>query len=188
MRIALGAKQKLDFVNGTRYDYMVTSWILNSISKDLIDDFIYTMSSRDLWCEITERFGKSNENSSVSLYFTHLKRLWDKLGSIELLMGLSESFNSVRDQILVLDPLPSINRTYSMAPKHDSQKEVLSKRKSESNETVVAFNQSQKEKQKTYDLKKGHCSHCNMDDHFRDTCFKLIGYSDWFKNRIKIAG
>lgn len=63
MRIALGVKQKLRFVDATipmpskdneffeqwkRFDYMVTSWILNSISKDLVDGFIYTVSLRDL--------------------------------------------------------------------------------------------------------------------------------------------
>ena len=57
IRIALGAKMKLGFVEGTtsapskdsegyeqwkRCDFMVTSWILNSISKELVDGFIYT--------------------------------------------------------------------------------------------------------------------------------------------------
>lgn len=75
MRIALGAKQKLGFIDDVvlmpskdnefflkwkRCDYMVTSWILNSISKGLVDGFIYKASLKDLWCEITERFGESN--------------------------------------------------------------------------------------------------------------------------------
>ncbi|KAG8642657.1 hypothetical protein MANES_12G107750v8 [Manihot esculenta] len=191
MRTTLGTKQKLGFVDGT---------VLMPISKDLIDCFIYM------------RFGESNENSPVSLYFTRLKRLWDELGSIEVLplcsygaskamddmnnrnrliqflMNLNESFNYVRDQILVLDPLPSINRVYSMALKYESQKEVLSKKNHDSNETLVLFNQSQNGKQKKYDPKKGHYSHCNMDSHVRDICFKLIGYPDWFKNKTKIGG
>ena len=43
-----------------RCDFMVTSWILNSISKELVDGFIYTASARDLWQEICERFGECN--------------------------------------------------------------------------------------------------------------------------------
>ncbi|KAG8660953.1 hypothetical protein MANES_02G207050v8 [Manihot esculenta] len=213
MRIALRAMHKLGFIDGTipmpnkdneffeqwkRCDYMVTSWILNSILKDLVDSFIYTVSSRDLQISLI-----SQENFPVLVYFIHLKRLWDELGSIEVLppcscgaskaiddmnnrnrlmqflMELNEIFDPVRDQILVLNPLPSMNRAYSMALKHESQKEILIKRKLESIENL-------KGKQKKYDLKKGHCSHCNMDGHVRDTYFKLIGYPNWFKNKTKI--
>ena len=42
-------------------DYMVTSWLLNSISKDLVDAFICINNVRQLWHEIDDRFGKSNE-------------------------------------------------------------------------------------------------------------------------------
>lgn len=67
MKIALGAKMKLGFVNGkipipdeeslefetwTRVNYMVTSWILNSISKEIVDGFLYTTTAKELWDEI----------------------------------------------------------------------------------------------------------------------------------------
>ena len=65
MKIALGAKNKLNFVDGTppemdspRYttwkksDCMVMSWLLNSISKDIAESFVYSNSSKDLWEEI----------------------------------------------------------------------------------------------------------------------------------------
>ena len=75
MRIAMGAKLKLGFIDGRiqkpeegtdefdrwiRVDYMVTSWILNSIAKDIVEAFIYTTSAKELWEEIAERFGESN--------------------------------------------------------------------------------------------------------------------------------
>ena len=64
VQIALGAKTKLSFINGTptlsevdsphfsnwkKADYMVLSWLLNSISKDISESFIYASSSQDLW-------------------------------------------------------------------------------------------------------------------------------------------
>ncbi|KAL0325488.1 UNVERIFIED_CONTAM: hypothetical protein Sradi_5118100 [Sesamum radiatum] len=75
MRIALGAKMKLGFITGKcvrpdensddfekwmRVDCMVTSWLLNSISKDIVDAFLYTASAHDLWTELEQRFGECN--------------------------------------------------------------------------------------------------------------------------------
>ncbi|KAL0440064.1 UNVERIFIED_CONTAM: hypothetical protein Slati_2489400 [Sesamum latifolium] len=63
VKIALGANMKLSFINGKserpsedskdfeqwqRADYMVTSWIINSISKDIAKAFLYTISAREL--------------------------------------------------------------------------------------------------------------------------------------------
>ncbi|KAB1117854.1 hypothetical protein F6X68_33165, partial [Micromonospora sp. AMSO12t] len=63
MKIALGTKNKLGFIDGKleipsensgnfeqwkRVDCMIISWILNSISKDIVDAFLYTTSAREL--------------------------------------------------------------------------------------------------------------------------------------------
>ena len=74
---------------------MVLSWLLNSISKDISESFIYVDSSRDLWLEVETRFGESNSpaiyqihreintslqgNLSTTQYYSKLKRLWDEL-------------------------------------------------------------------------------------------------------------
>ncbi|XP_043809629.1 uncharacterized protein LOC122722589 [Manihot esculenta] len=245
IRIALGAKQKLEFIEGTvtvpdkesdsyeqwkRCDFMVTSWILNSISRELVDGFIYTASARDLWLEITERFGECNgtmiyelrrkislisqDNASASVYFTKLKGLWDELGSMEtlppctcgaskaidelnnrnrlmqFLMGLNDAYGTVRDQILGMDPLPSVNKAYSMVLKFESQKDILGSINGNT-EPLVLMNRTQKQyqgRQKRPDQKKGHCSYCDMDGHVREGCFKLIGYPEWFKTKTKNNG
>ncbi|KAJ8756043.1 hypothetical protein K2173_024590 [Erythroxylum novogranatense] len=113
MRIALGAKLKLDFITGKcdrpqedspdydrwcRVDFMVTSWILNAISKDIVESFLYAVSARDLWKDLERRYGECNgpllyqlkrEISSISQgdlcisrYFTKLKSLWDELNCL----------------------------------------------------------------------------------------------------------
>ena len=75
MQITLRAKTKLSFIDGTstppegdapqfanwkKADCLVLSWLLNSISKDISESFIYASSSRDLWLKIESRFGESN--------------------------------------------------------------------------------------------------------------------------------
>lgn len=65
MKIPLGAKEKLDFVNGKckppanveskeyrlwkKADYMVHSWLLSSISNEMSDNFLYASSAHELW-------------------------------------------------------------------------------------------------------------------------------------------
>ncbi|KAK9135468.1 hypothetical protein Syun_014798 [Stephania yunnanensis] len=179
MMIALGAKTKIGFIDGRcikpdsadpnldrwiKVDYMVTSWILNSISKDIVEAFLYTTSSFDLWNELKERFGECNGpllyqlkrdiasisqgDLSLSQYYTKLKKLWDELSCLvplpvcecgasaalavlecndrlmQFLMGLNDMYDHIRNQILVMDPLPSINKTYSMVLRVEKQKEV----------------------------------------------------------------
>lgn len=76
--------------------------------------------------------------SSVASYYTRLKVLWDELSSynvipsctcgsskellniyqrekvMQFLIGLNERFNSIRSQILLMDPLPTVTRAYSL--------------------------------------------------------------------------
>lgn len=82
--------------------------------------------------------GLTQDNDSVSVYFGKLKTLWDELllydllpdctceklailhdwyqrdCVIQFLMGLNDSFNATGDQIMILDPLPPINKIFSM--------------------------------------------------------------------------
>lgn len=69
---------------------MVTYWLLNSISKDTVDKFLYTCFAKKLWDEIKDRIEESNgsllyqlkreissftyANLNVVVYFTKLKK------------------------------------------------------------------------------------------------------------------
>ncbi|KAL0370492.1 UNVERIFIED_CONTAM: hypothetical protein Sangu_0367300 [Sesamum angustifolium] len=112
---ALAAKMKLDFFDGTMVrptenteefkrwngiDSMVTTWILNTISKELVEAFMYVSSARELWLELQARYGESNSpaiyqlqgdiglitqgNMSITEYYTKLKKLWDELRCVAL--------------------------------------------------------------------------------------------------------
>ncbi|XP_019248832.1 PREDICTED: uncharacterized protein LOC109228111 [Nicotiana attenuata] len=116
--IAISAKNKLEFINGScvepklddkdyplwsRCNDMVTSWLLNSLTKEIGDSVIYSRTAKDLWSSLEHRFGQSSGaklyhlqkeiskiiqgNSSISAYFTTLKRLWDDLDSLNSYLG-----------------------------------------------------------------------------------------------------
>lgn len=77
---------------------MVISWILNTISKDIAEAFIYATSAKDLWDELQKCFGQTNGplifqlkreissfiqgNRFVMVYFTKLKKIWDELSCL----------------------------------------------------------------------------------------------------------
>lgn len=82
------------------------------------------------------------------MYFTKLKKLWDELRVlnpmtvcdcevsimylerenenklIQFLLGLSDLYEHVKNQILILDPLPSVNKAYPMVLRAEKQREV----------------------------------------------------------------
>ncbi|XP_020552465.1 uncharacterized protein LOC110012590 [Sesamum indicum] len=142
-----------------RVDSMVTSWILNAISKKISKAFLYVKTSRQLWLDLKERYGENNGpmvyqlqqaiasiaqgTMSVVDYFNSLSTLWDELEClmptktytcglctcsftriaaeednltklVQFLMGLDDSYDNIRNQILVMDPFPSVNKAYSM--------------------------------------------------------------------------
>ena len=87
-----------EFKKWNRIHSMLTTWILNSISKDIVEAFMYVSSTRDLWMELEARYGESNGpsiyqlqrlirfivqgNKSMTNYYTKLKKLWDKLACL----------------------------------------------------------------------------------------------------------
>ena len=85
-------------------------------------------------------------NMTVTQYYSKLKKLWDEIVYLEpiptclcgaekamgdifeshkiiqFLMGLNEDYDHSRNQILIMDPLPTVNKVYSMILKVEKQR------------------------------------------------------------------
>uniref|UniRef100_A0A803MNF7 Retrotransposon Copia-like N-terminal domain-containing protein n=1 Tax=Chenopodium quinoa TaxID=63459 RepID=A0A803MNF7_CHEQI len=155
IRLALGAKNKLFFIDGScrrpasdspdlqkwiRNDYMVQSWLLNSMDKLISEGFILQQSAQQLYDEILERYGQSNapqlfdlhkklisieqESDSIVQYYSKLKRVWDEIQLLEGFpdcdcgalsqSGLNRNYDAAKTNIISMDPLPTVNRAYYM--------------------------------------------------------------------------
>eukprot|EP00257_Ricinus_communis_P018697 XP_015577483.1 uncharacterized protein LOC8262877 isoform X2 [Ricinus communis] len=96
MKLALGAKDKLGYINGEnaepastakeyklwkKTDCLIAAWILKSISKEHAEGFIYCSFAKDLWEEIQERLGESNGplEYQIQLEINNLKQVCQKL-------------------------------------------------------------------------------------------------------------
>ncbi|KAH0768774.1 hypothetical protein KY290_012755 [Solanum tuberosum] len=148
--IALSAKNKLGFIDGSlvvptditlqksrsRCNDMVLSWLLNSLSKEIVESILYSQSSKVLWSNLEDRFGQVNGaklfqlqkdlnvviqgNSSISAYFTKMKSLWDELDALntfsacscEYVCGGKENSIKAHQDEMLLQFLMGLNDTF----------------------------------------------------------------------------
>ncbi|XP_055835097.1 uncharacterized protein LOC129903569 [Solanum dulcamara] len=147
---------------------MIICWISNALSKDIADSVMSSKTAKELWDSLEQRFGKSNGaklyhlqkeltsliqgNSDIAGYFTKLKRLWDELDGInvivccscqctcdgkakltksledqrliQFLMGLNDVYAQARGNILMMNPLPGMDVAYSLLLQDENQREV----------------------------------------------------------------
>ncbi|KAF7821233.1 uncharacterized protein G2W53_026688 [Senna tora] len=119
------------------------------------------------------------------------KRVSDMMASTKLLqflMSLNPTFDVARTQILNLDPLPTVNKAFSMIVTDEAQREinmVYSGTGDASSAMLAKTNPGKNEganfKRKDLSKKDTYCDHCNANGHTRETCFKIHGFPDWYK-------
>ncbi|XP_022642959.1 uncharacterized protein LOC111242697 [Vigna radiata var. radiata] len=168
----------------------------------------------------------------VSQFFTDLKILWEELESLRpipsctceipcscdlsrislkyreaehvicFLEGLNDSYNTVRTQILLMDPLPNINRVFSLIMQQERQEKqgptetkILAHVNDRSNRWK--FDQNWKNQGRGTGVRgqgrgRGRnpnygkqCSYCNKMNHTVDECYSKHGYPPWYKKEDK---
>ncbi|KAJ9187744.1 hypothetical protein P3X46_003166, partial [Hevea brasiliensis] len=219
MTMALQSKNKVRFIDGTLkiilwIDTAAEVW------KDLKDRFsqgdIFHIS--DLQEEI---YSFRQRDLLVTDYFTQLKTMWDELENfrripnctcagqcecnalttirmyrenhyvIKFLKGLNEQFNTVRSQIMLNDPLPSINRVFSLVVQQERQlmlgniteSKAFVNKSSPSNHQRFAFGKGDDEGNKRYGVHNSNkvCTLCGRLRHTEATCYRKHGFPPGFK-------
>jgi hypothetical protein len=155
----------------------------------------------------------TQNSNSVSSYYTQLKSIWDELSNYRpvplcscgrcmktimdfhqqeytyhFLMGLNDSFSKISGQILLLEPLPPINKVFSLVLQEERQKELSggifqtpqfvgssalmsSKSPAVNNQNVKWFSRKNKPT----------CSQCGVLGHTVEKCYKIHGFPPDFK-------
>ncbi|KAL0355297.1 UNVERIFIED_CONTAM: Copia protein [Sesamum radiatum] len=120
---------------------------------------------------------------------------------VQFLMGLYDSYDPIRNQILLLEPFPSVNKAHSMVLRVERQR-LVNMQTAENSESIAlhtkwnnrrTFGQRRDGQQPTFfdkgnfggkgtvDKRSQTCSNCGRMVHTKDTCFKLFGVPDWYK-------
>ena len=152
------------------------------------------------------------DEKSIGVYFTKLKGVWEELCNfrpncscgkctcggvkdlnsflqneyvMQFLMGLNESFTHTRGQVLLMDPIPPINKVFAMVSQEEKQRSVgidVLGGSDQTNSMIMAVKEDQKRPAKK---DRPLCTHCKMLGHTVDKCFKLHGYPPGYKPKVK---
>ncbi|KAK4381933.1 hypothetical protein Sango_2920400 [Sesamum angolense] len=219
MHFALGARMKLSFIDGgqlvrppagspdldewIRKDYLVITWILNNISKNIVDAFMYVTSARCVWLEFEARYGKSDgpmiynlerEISSISQGDLSVTEYYTKIRSLTptyAIPHLNNVYGNVRSQILVMEPRPDVTKAFSMLL--NVEKELQVQIHMSDTSKALTFHMQHKLEQsmmqpvlnvkpKPYvDKRNLHCEHFQRTGHTKETCSKLLCTLEWYK-------
>ncbi|KAK4392659.1 hypothetical protein Sango_2043700 [Sesamum angolense] len=109
--------------------------------------------------------------------------------------GLHESFDHVRNQILLMEPLPSVNKAYSMVQRVEKQREVHSEvtnsiqnvamqaRENRRNTNFAPrFTQRKKIQAEKQNMFR---EECGKTGHLKSTCFEIHGFPEWYKALVE---
>ncbi|XP_019186565.1 PREDICTED: uncharacterized protein LOC109181268 [Ipomoea nil] len=124
MRIALEVKNKFSFVDGSvacpeesdpkiaawrRSNRLVCSWILKSLNPTIAESIMYFDRASDIWkalnkrcsCTLMARMQKERDNDQV----------------IRFLEGLNDEYETIKSDVLVMDPMPEMEKVLNMTLK-----------------------------------------------------------------------
>lgn len=160
---------------------------------------------------------------SVTSYYTALKTLWNNYRSlkplkcksteslkdlmesdeedllIQFLMGLNEDYSHICNQILILDPLPTVSSAFGMICNCEAQNSILSSGKEDHSSNFVlagaekySFNKENKTVDKGVGDRPGDkkdiiCTYCKKVGHTKDRCHQLANKNS-FCDHCKKSG
>ena len=109
---------------------------------------------------------------------------------MKFLMGVNDSFSQVRTQVLLMDPLSSLNKLYALLIQEEVQRTMINGASTRVESTVLVAKGQNFSSESTSNLNnKGKdrplCTHCGKLGHTIDKCYKLHGFPLGFKFKNK---
>ncbi|GAU40777.1 hypothetical protein TSUD_26570 [Trifolium subterraneum] len=236
------ADEDHDSLAWDRCNTMIMSWISNDVDTEISQSVLWMDTASEIWQDLKERFYQGDVfrisdiqeeiytlkqgDSSISTYYTKMKKLWQELDNfrpipisncvhncaamakskeykdsdqvIRFLKGLNEQYSAVRAQIMLMDPLPTIGKVYSLLVQQERQtvtpideSKILAAsgyqdhggRGQFSHKEYGGRGQSSRGRGsrggKSYTGKgKGKmlCSHCGQTNHIVENCWRKYGF------------
>ncbi|XP_047174734.1 uncharacterized protein LOC124842320 [Vigna umbellata] len=222
LKRALLSKNKIKFIDGSikktprndtlfdaweRCDTMVLSWIIKTLSPQITDSVIYVDNAKICGKKLKKYFLKetilrfqiyyriyislNRESEIVTLKYREVEHV------ICFRKGLNDTYQTVRTQILLMEPLPNINKVFSLLMQQE-HKERPHPRVVPQTETFKILasttNKATWKPQGRGTSSRGQgrgrgrnpnygkqCSRCHKMNHTVDECYFKHGYLPWYK-------
>ncbi|XP_070003409.1 uncharacterized protein LOC142165731 [Nicotiana tabacum] len=157
MLTSLYAKNKLGMLDGRiaqllanspfysyweRYNDMVKSWIINSVSRGTTTRVMYFITAKEVWTDINERSLWDELNSSYIGSICScgaLPKFIEDQQLFQFLNGLNNSHSTVKSVIMLMNPLPPISKAYSLLQQDEIQRETQASILNFPNESACFF-------------------------------------------------
>ncbi|CAM8957880.1 unnamed protein product [Rhodiola kirilowii] len=143
--------------------------------------------------EVCELGGKCKATKCFSK-----RKMKDRI--MKFLMGLNEAYASTRSQILLMEPFPTLGETYKMLISEETTRKSKKPVVAEVSALYASQNSNNSGGNSRQMVNKGNysngannkgrrqfCSHCNMQGHVKETCYKIHGYPQNY-NKSQKAG
>ncbi|XP_077237088.1 uncharacterized protein LOC143878727 [Tasmannia lanceolata] len=203
MSIALTAKNKIGFVDGTitkpapsnssftswtRCNTMVLSWLINAITRDLADTIIYSDIASGVWQELHDRFSQGNAAKIFQLRRTLINLQQNQLSVLSYFNRLKALWDELSSYTTL--PTCSCGAMKLIADLH--QQERLMQFLTGLNDSFAAMrtvvgraqtvptntvrNPPRPNPNNSARQNRPRCRHCGKLGHTIDTCYGLHGY------------
>ncbi|KAH0686947.1 hypothetical protein KY284_017500 [Solanum tuberosum] len=172
---------------------IVLSWLMNTVSEDLLSGIVYATTTFLVWVDLKERYDKVNRMRIYQLhreittltqvpnpscncpqskdYVEHLLQM----RLIQFLSGLNESYDQARRQILLKGTTPTINQAYAIIMEDEIQQSNYVANVVHKPDPMI-INVYKNQGKEYYKGRK--CEFCHFTGHTKENCYKLIGYPD----------
>lgn len=145
-----------------------------------------------------ESYDMKQHSRSISEYYTRLRTLWEEIEAMnqlpsfsvtntevtqflkvmdqqkeerrlfQFLNGLDEVYNAQRSQILLMNPLPTVESSCAMLHQEELQRQILNGSAITAEPTALYSRNSEEI-----------CSKCGNKGHDKERCWQVIGYPNW---------
>ena len=146
-----------------------------------------------------EVFSLSQEDLTINAYYTKFEGLWDELLEyrtcscghqakecvISFLMSLNDTYTAVRGQILLMDPISSLSKVFSLLVQDEKQRKLGKNPTTEASALGIKNNGSFVKGFNKGKSSRPQCTHCRGLGHVVDKCYKLQGYPPGYKFKTK---
>ncbi|KAL5766695.1 hypothetical protein ACOSP7_017312 [Xanthoceras sorbifolium] len=154
---------------------MVISWIFNYLNLDLANSVLYVETPSEIWMNLQERFSQGDFSHhyqtqrsiltacSPSIMCTcggqkDLKEKEERIRLGQFLIGLNEIYSAMRGQIMLMHPLPTVKKAYSLLCEEEKQRGLIDIKGSDLVHAMRA-------------RRSLFCSYCEGTTHTVDRCY-----------------